>query len=69
MEVAVLSDSDWEGDQATCWSTSGVMVMHGAHFLLFASRLQRTGSQSSGEAELNAQVMGMTVGPWSDRRM
>ena len=39
-----------------------MMVMHGAHLLHFASRLQKTVALSSGEAELNAQVMGATEG-------
>ena len=34
----------------------------GAHLLLFASRLQKTVALSSCEAELNAQVMGMSEG-------
>ena len=38
-QVTVLSDNDWTGDQATRRSTSGVMIFHGAHLLLFASRL------------------------------
>ena len=61
-QVTVLSDSDWAGDQATRRSTSGVMIFHGAHLLLFASRLQKTVALSSCEAELNAQVMGMSEG-------
>ena len=61
-QVTVLSDSDWAGDQATRRSTSGVMIFHGADLLLFASRLQKTVALSSGEAELNAQVMGMSEG-------
>ena len=61
--MTVLSDSDWAGDPATRRSTSGVMIFHGAHLLLFASRLQKTVAHSSGEAELNAQVMGMSEGP------
>ena len=59
-QVTVLSDSDWAGDQATRRSTSGVMIFHGAHLLPFASRLQKTVALSSGEAELDAQVMGMS---------
>ena len=62
-QVTVSSGSGWEGDQATRWSTSGTMVMHGAHLLLFASRLQKTVAVSSGEAEPKAhQVMEMTEG-------
>ena len=61
-EVTVLSDSNWAGDQATRRSTSGVTIFNGAHLLLFASRLQKTVALISGEAELNAQVMGMSEG-------
>ena len=39
-----------------------MMVMLGAHLLHFASRLQKTVALSSGEAELNAHVMGATEG-------
>ena len=49
-------------DQATRRSTSGVMISHGAHLLLIASRLQKTVALSFGEAELNAQVTGMSEG-------
>ena len=68
-QVTVLSDSDCAGDQATRRSTSRVMIFHGAHLLLFASRLHKTVAFSSGEAELNAQVMGNVRRPWSFGRM
>jgi len=57
--IHVLSDSDWAGDRVTRKSTSGIMVVAGQHLLHFASRLQKTIALSSGEAELNAQVLGL----------
>ena len=61
-QVRVLSDSDWAGDIVTRRSTSGMMIMFGAHLLSFASRLQKTVALSSGEAELNAQILGLAEG-------
>jgi hypothetical protein len=58
--IQVLSDSDWAGDKTTRKSTSGIMVQFGAHLLHYASKLQKTVALSSGEAELNAQVLGLT---------
>ena len=61
-DICVLSDSDWAGDVKTRRSTSGMMILLGRHLLHFASRLQKTVALSSGEAELNAQVLGLTEG-------
>jgi hypothetical protein len=58
--ITVLTDSDWAGDVQTRRSTSGVLVLMGKHPLHFSSKMQKTIALSSGEAELNAQVSGLT---------
>ena len=57
-----MTDSDWAGDVTTRKSTTELMVLMGKHLVHFASRLQRTVALSSGEAELNALVMGLSEG-------
>ena len=59
-ELVVTTDSDWAGCKRTRRSTSGILLRHGTHVLLFASRFQRNVALSSGEAELTAQVGGLT---------
>ena len=39
-----------------------MMIMFGAYLLSFASQSQKTVALSSGEAELNAQILGLTEG-------
>ncbi len=58
--LTTMTDSDWAGDVSTRRSTSGVMVVHGSHLVHFSSRLQKTVALSSGEAELNALVTGLS---------
>jgi hypothetical protein len=58
--ITLLTDSDWAGDVQTRRSTSGVVIQMGRHLLQFSSKLQKTVALSSGEAELNALVSGLT---------
>ena len=60
--LTILTDSDWAGDATTRRSTSGLMVIMGGHLIHFASRMQKTVALSSGEAELNALVLGLSEG-------
>ena len=59
-ELVVLTDSDWAGCKVTRRSTSGIVVKLGGHLLHFSSKLQKNIASSSGEAELSAQVGGLT---------
>jgi hypothetical protein len=58
--ITLLTDSDWAGDVQTRRSTSGVVIQMGRHLLQFSSKQQKTVALSSGEAELNALVSGLT---------
>jgi hypothetical protein len=58
--ITLLTDSDWAGDVRTRRSTTGMVIQLGGHLVYFASKLQKTVALSSGEAELNALVSGMT---------
>ena len=60
--VDVTTDSDWAGDKETRRSTSGILVQLGTHILTFSSKTQKIISLSSGEAELTAQVGGVSDG-------
>jgi len=55
-ELVGYSDSDWAGCVRTRRSTSGGVVLHGAHLLHFWSRTQSCVALSSGEAELNSTL-------------
>ena len=55
-QVLAFSDSDWAGDQRTRKSTSGGVLMYGAHLVAHWSSTQATIALSVGEAELNAAV-------------
>ena len=59
-EITVETDSDWAGCRLTRKSTSGAIVRVGQHPLTFSCRLQKTLALSSGEAELCAQVGGIS---------
>lgn len=54
----VYTDSDWAGCVETRRSTSGGVLAWGSHLLSHWSRTQANVALSSGEAELNAMVMG-----------
>ena len=58
--VTTMTDSDWAGDLTTRRSTTGTMIAHGGHLVHFSSRLQKTVALSSGEAELNGLVAGLS---------
>ena len=62
VELVVLTDSDWAGCKVTRRSTTGIVVKLGGHLLHFSSKLQKSIALSSGEAELSAQVCGLTDG-------
>ena len=55
-----FTDSEWADGKVTRWSATGMVVKLGEHLLCFSSRLQRSVALSSGEAELSAQVGGLT---------
>ena len=61
-KLFVETDSDWAGCRLTRRSTSGVVVRIGAHPLFFSCRLQKSIALSSGEAEMVAQVGGISEG-------
>ena len=53
-------DSDWGGDVSSRRSTSGGTIMLGTHILTRWCKAQSIIALSSGEAELNAAVKGIT---------
>ena len=60
--ITVMTDSDWAGCRRTRRSTSGTAIFLGKHLLSFSSKIQKSVALSSGEAELNAQVLGISEG-------
>jgi hypothetical protein len=56
----LLVDSDWAGDKASRKSCSGGCILHGSHLISHWSKLQGNIALSSGEAELNAAVKGVS---------
>ena len=58
-QLVVLTD-DWAGCKVTRRSTTGIVVKLGELLLCFSSKLQKSVALSSGEAELSAQVGGLT---------
>ena len=58
--LAVMTDSDWAGDINSRRSTSGGIVLRSNHVLCHWSKLQATIALSSGEAEVNASVKGIS---------
>jgi len=58
--ITLLVDSDWAGCKSTRKSSSGGCVMMGAHLIGHWSKMQATVALSSGEAELNAAVKGVS---------
>jgi len=59
-ELTVLVDSDWAGCHKTRRSTSGGAIVYGRHVLAHWSSTQASVALSSGEAELNAIVKGLS---------
>ena len=57
-----MIDSDRAGCKVTRRSTAGIVVKLGGRLLHFGSKLQKSIALSSGEAELSAQVGGLTGG-------
>jgi len=58
--LTLLVDSDWAGDKVTRKSCSGGCILNGCHLISHWSKLQGTIALSSGEAELNAAVKGIS---------
>ena len=59
-EVKVLTDSDWAGDKESRKSTSGGCLLVGTTVIGHWSKMQSNVALSSGEAELNAAVKGIS---------
>ena len=60
--IDVFTDTDFAGCTESRKSTSGGVVLHGAHLLRFWSTTQPTIALSSAEAELYGIVKGVSVG-------
>jgi len=58
--LSLLVDSDWAGDKVTRKSCSGGCIRNGKHLISHWSKLQGNVALSSGEAELNAAVKGVS---------
>jgi len=56
----LLVDSDWAGEKKSRKSCSGGCILLGSHLIAHWSKLQGTVALSSGEAELNAAVKGVS---------
>ena len=61
-ELTIMVDSDWAGEITTRRSTSGGLILHGMHLVNHWSKMQATIALSSGEAELNSAVKGVSEG-------
>ena len=59
-KIEVMTDSDWAGDVTTRKSCSGGSLQLGGTTVLHWSKLQSNVALSSGEAELNASVKGVS---------
>ena len=59
-ELKVLTDSDWAGDKESRKSTSGGCLLLGQNVIGHWSKMQSNVALSSGEAELNAAVKGIS---------
>lgn len=59
-DLVLFTDSDWANDTVTRRSTSGGVVMIGGHLISHWSRVQNSIALSSGEAELNAAIKGIS---------
>ena len=60
--LKVMTDSDRANCVTTRRSVSGGLVLHGQHLLAHWSKMQLSIALSSGEAELNSQVKGISEG-------
>jgi len=58
--LTLLVDSDWAGDKESRKSCSGGCILNGKHLIAHWSKLQGNIALSSGEAELNAAVKGVS---------
>ena len=58
--LSVFTDSDWAGNKTTRTSTSGGCVMLGSHLISHWSKVQSNVAFSSGKAQLNAAVKGLS---------
>ena len=61
-QITVMTDSDWAGCPRTRMSTTGGLVLRGAHVLKRWSTTQVSVALSSGEAELVSAVRGRAGG-------
>ena len=59
-ELTVMTDSDWAGDAQRRKSMSGGVLLHGSAMISHWSKTQSNVSLSSGEAELNGAVKGIS---------
>ena len=59
-KLLVHTDSDWAGDRTTRKSVSGGCIFNGTHLIGHWSKTQSNVALSSGEAEMNAAVKGMS---------
>ena len=55
-EIIVFADSDWGGCVRSRRSTSGGLIIRGAHLICHWSKAQQLVALSSAEAELNASA-------------
>jgi hypothetical protein len=58
--LTLLVDSDWAGCKTSRKSCSGGSILYGSHLIAHWSKLQSNVALSSGEAELNAAVKGVS---------
>lgn len=61
-DIVVLTDSDWAGDESSRRSTSGGVVLTGAHTATWWCKLQARVVSPSCEAELNSSFKGAIEG-------
>jgi hypothetical protein len=66
-EVSAYSDSDWAGDKMTRRSTTGTVIFHNGNLVDWASKLQRSVSLSSFEAEIVAMSQSAQDIIWINR--
>lgn len=60
VSITLFTDSDWATDPKTRKLTSGGVVMLGSNLIGHCSRVQSNIALSSGEAELNSGVKGIS---------